>query len=133
VTGLQPGTRYYFRLTAIYSDNRVETDLYNEISIVPRDTTPPDFPTNFTAATTTISGEIRLSWDAVNGAVSYNIYYGTTLGVYGTSRNVGNITSVILSGLRSDNSYYFSVSAVDAAGNESSPSAISAGPISPSP
>ena len=133
VTGLANRTTYYFRLTAIYSNNRVETNLYNEISLTPRDRTAPNVPANLTAATTTTSGEISLQWNAVNDAASYNVYYGASPSAYGSARNVGRTTAVILSGLRSNNSYYFLATAVDASGNESSTSTAPVGPFSPSP
>lgn len=126
VTNLTRGVTYYFKLTALYP-NSIETQLGDEKSITPVDTTAPLAPINFVAAPTTEAGEINLSWGAVSDAVSYKIYYGTVSGTYGSSQNVGNETSIILTGLQSTHTYYFTVTAIDAAGNESNQAGVASG------
>jgi hypothetical protein len=68
----------------------------------------------------------RVSWNAVNGAARYQVYYGPESRYmplfyeYAKSADAGNNTSVDLSGLALDaEAYYFTVTAVDAAENES--------------
>ena len=101
----------------------MEKNLFSEVSTTTRDTIAPMAPIGFLAATTTSSGEIKLSWSAVSDARSYMVYYdasiGHVLGHYGKSENVGNVTEVILTGLISNSSYHFSITALDATGNES--------------
>ncbi len=73
---------------------------------------------------------VQLTWDASSSAVSgYKIYYqanSATLPLSGTGAaegaspiNAGNRVSITVTGLADDEEHYFTVSAYDAAGNES--------------
>ena len=73
------------------------------------------------------SGTAHLAWSApstnVDGTpltslAGFKIYYGVTPGVY-TAVVVGNVSSYQVVGLTKGQTYYFSVTAYDAAGNES--------------
>ena len=72
---------------------------------------------------------ITLQWagptayvDATSLTVSgYKIYYGTESGNYTTVLNVGNVTSFTVPNLTANTTYYFVVTAYDAAGVESDP------------
>jgi len=80
-------------------------------------------PKNLVA--TSEAGEVVLSWDAVVGAVSYNVYYKkasdtTWIGPVGVLLNGTKIT-----GLEDGVEYDFIVQSVDSNGNPSSASAIS--------
>lgn len=75
----------------------------------------------------TISGtsnSASLSWNpaATSGLVGYNVYVGTTPGVYGSSTNVGNVTSYVINNLPVGYTYYFVVTDYDSNGAESAPS-----------
>jgi len=54
----------------------------------------------------------------------YRVYFGTASHAYnqsyGSGLSAGNQTSYTVSGLQSGQTYYFAVTAIDAAGNESS-------------
>ena len=63
-------------------------------------------------------GTASLSWNAVDDAKEYLIFYGTTSGDYIYGANVGNVTSYAVQGLGAGN-YYFIVRAKDAADNQS--------------
>lgn len=72
------------------------------------------------------SNAVTLAWDppAVAGGVSgYRIYYGTAPGTYlqspGAGVSVGTATTYTVLGLNSATRFYFTVTAVDAQGNES--------------
>jgi len=52
----------------------------------------------------------------------YRIYHGTTPGNYGISQNAGMTTTYQYVSLESNKTHYFSVTAYDTSGNESSPS-----------
>lgn len=52
----------------------------------------------------------------------YRIYHGTTPGVYGNPRSVGNTTTYQFSNLASEATHYFTITAFDTSGNESLPS-----------
>jgi len=88
------------------------------------------------SAKSTLAGTATLSWNANTepDLASYKIYYGTTprtgsdpkvcsLCGYSSSINVGNVTSYVFSSLTNGLTYYFSISAIDTTGNESSFSA----------
>src|SRR5210317_1132911 len=52
----------------------------------------------------------------------YRVYHGTTPGNYGSPRDAGMTSSYQYDNLESNKTHYFSVTAVDEAGNESPPS-----------
>ena len=67
------------------------------------------------------AGTASLSWKAVTGAVSYRVYYGTASRTYvqPLGAGVASATAAItLSGLTSGQTYWFSVTGVDANGKE---------------
>jgi uncharacterized repeat protein (TIGR03803 family) len=82
----------------------------------------PATPGNFAAAATstsgTASGEVRLTWDAVRGADSYELYRGTTSGNLNvlSTGSVLTTTNFVVSGLTPGVPYYFAVAAVNEAG-----------------
>jgi hypothetical protein len=66
-----------------------------------------------------------LSWgaSASSDVVGYRVYYGSASGSYvqarGAGINTGSTTGYTASGLLAGRSYFFAVTAYDAAGNES--------------
>jgi hypothetical protein len=73
-------------------------------------------------ATTGGTGVAKLSWNpTADGAKGFKLHYGTVPGSYSTTIDVGMAPSYSLSGLPAG-TYYFVVTAYDAAGNESAPS-----------
>lgn len=82
---------------------------------VPADTSPPTTPTGVHVSGTG-PGSIALAWTASTdnvGVVGYNIYEGSTITATATG------TSVNVTGLLAGSSHTFTVTAFDAAGNES--------------
>jgi len=68
---------------------------------------------------TSSTGVAKLSWDpTLPGAAGFKVYYGTSPRSYSTTINVGMVPGYALSGL-APGTYYFAVTAYDAAGNES--------------
>ena len=59
-----------------------------------------------------------LVWDSVSSAEGYRVYWGTSLGNYPESRDVGSSTRYNLDSLplADDTTYYFSVTAYNSAG-----------------
>jgi hypothetical protein len=76
------------------------------------------------SSTTSINGSVTLSWAANTDSdlAGYKVYRGTQSGVYSTSIAVGNVTTYQLTNLQPNTTYFFSVTALDTAGNESLPS-----------
>lgn len=122
ISGLTNGRIYYFSVTAKYNSG-AESAYSNEVTFIPQDTTAPNTPVAPTV--TSSAGQVRLNWTAVADAVSYKIYYGASSAVPAVSRNVGNATTYAVTNLSGGISYYFSISAIDAGGNESARSAES--------
>jgi fibronectin type 3 domain-containing protein len=69
--------------------------------------------------------QIELSWTAVTGATNYKVYHGTAPVSDNEAYNLPTIktknaaSQVVIGDLTNGQTYYFSVTAVDAAGNES--------------
>lgn len=90
----------------------------NSIDVVV-DRTGPSAPT--LTLTSTGTGTATLSWNAIDDAKDYIIWYGSVSGVHQYGARVGNVTSYTVKGLGTGN-YYFIIKAVDAAQNQSSDS-----------
>ena len=66
------------------------------------------------------AANVRTSWSSntESDLAGYKLYYGVGSRNYGSSLNVGNVTSYVVTGL-SAGTYYFAVTAYDSSGNES--------------
>jgi len=90
------------------------------------DTVSPSTVENF-EITEVSDKTVKLKWNAATddtGVANYNIYYGevsihSANGQYTSVVNVGNVTTYTLSNLTNNRTYFFSISALDAVGNES--------------
>ncbi len=110
VAGLANGTPYFFAVSAVNAAG--ESALSVERSATPTATPPPGAPTNIRASAG--DNQVTVSWDAVAGATSYNIYYGTTTGVTTASTKVTGATSPnAITGLLNGTTYFFVVTAVN--------------------
>ena len=94
-------------------------------------TTPPVPPANPTNATVTAGdGQVTVSWSAVTGATSYNIYWSTTTGV--TTANGTKITNAVnpyvQSSLSNGTAYYYVVTAVNSVGESAASAQVTATP-----
>jgi len=120
--GFKPGTPYTFTVKARDAAGNVSV-ASNQATVllsIGRDTTPPSAPTNLAAGTVT-SSAVALSWTASSddvGVVVYQVYAGGS-----TPVATATSTRATLGGLMAGTGYTFTVQALDAAGNVSSPSA----------
>jgi len=108
------GTTYYYKVASV---NSAGTSGYsNEVSGTPH-VVAPGVPTNVTAQAG--FGNIKISWDAISGATSYNLFRATTSGGEGTTAYVSNITtnSYVDSSVSATSTYYYKVSTVNSAGS----------------
>jgi N-acetylneuraminic acid mutarotase len=117
ITGLTNGTTYYFKMAAVNASGAVSA-LSNEISARPM---PPPPAAPVLATATAGNAQVTLSWSAVTGAATYNVYQGTTAGGQATTPVKTGITavSVTITGLTNGTTYYFKLAAVNAAGSVS--------------
>ena len=129
ITGLTASTIYSIQLLAFDAANN-KSALCTALSVTtnaPADTTPPTVPTNLVLGIAT-SSSIGFTWDASTdnvGVTEYKVYVDGVFNQTVTSE-FANVT-----GLSSNTSYNLSVSAIDAAGNESIQSNIIVGTTTP--
>ena len=91
-------------------------------------TSAPSVPTGVNA--TAGNGQVTITWDAVAGATSYNIYWSTTAGVIkANGTKISNVTSpYIHSGRTNGTTYYYVVTAENDNGESSESAEVSAKP-----
>jgi hypothetical protein len=128
VTGFTNNTTYYFVVTA--SNAYAESAESLEVSATP--VAPvgplPAAPTSVQASPG--NGQASISWTAIAGATSYNIYYATATGVTKTNgTRIPNATSpAVVTSLTNGTTYYFVVTAVNANGESVESAEVSARP-----
>lgn len=129
VTGLTNGTTYYFVVTGVSPNGEGVESL--ETSARPSATPPPAAPTGVSA--TPGDKQVLVTWSAVSGATSYSIYYSTASGVSKTSgtRVAPAASSQLVTGLTNATTYYFVVTASDAAGEGVESAEVRAAPRPP--
>ena len=117
---------WYYRVSAV----NIAGESPQSSSVSARTYNPLPGPTNITAAhadyasrLNTSRNSILITWNAVSGAVSYNVYYWVTfLGGYWEKASFSPVvgTSFNHTGLSPATSYYYTVRAVDSGGGEGS-------------
>jgi fibronectin type 3 domain-containing protein len=120
--GLAPGT-YYYKVTAEDAAGNVSA-VSNTASGTIGDTSPPTTPGGFTA--TGGAGQAALSWTASTdnvAVVRYNVYRSTVAGfIPSTSNRIAQPTTTSYTDVVGAGTYFYKVTAEDAAGNLSAPS-----------
>ncbi|MFO0707749.1 MAG: fibronectin type III domain-containing protein, partial [Nitrospira sp.] len=92
------------------------------ITVAATGATSKTLPVSLTVASaTTTTSSATLTWGAntESDLAEYKVYMGTQPGTYGAPIAVGKVTSYQITNLTKGTTYYFSVTAVDTAGNES--------------
>jgi hypothetical protein len=123
-SGLTPGTRYDYHIQAFnlagYSDFAGVTTATLTLA-----------PTGLSTAAR--SGQVTLTWSAPNGAVTYNVYRGTTPGGESPTPVATGLTATTYTdtGLVDGTTYYYTVTAVDAGGEGAASNEASATPKAP--
>ena len=132
ITGLTNGITYYFRITAVDVAGN-ESEYSNEVSVTPAAADLPPAPPQDLQATPDI-GRITLSWspNTEPDFLRYRIYGGTSIDPITPIDSVDGAanTSKTLSNLMTGTTYYFRLTAVDTALQESGYSnTVSATPV----
>ena len=124
-SSLSNGSTYYYKVAAI--DATGVGTLSSEVSASPVLTVPANF------SATTTSTQTSLDWDAVSGASSYTLYWGTANGITSSSTAIASISTdnYTHTGLTNGTTYYYKVAAIDASSTGSLSSEVSATPVSP--
>jgi hypothetical protein len=123
ITDLEPGTSYYFVITALTESGESEeseeivytaTDAPGSIDLQHIFTTPPPSP----KADAPAAGQATLAWEETPDAIAYNIYWSTSPGVTKeTGTKIENARNPFtFKGLQKGQTYYFVVTAVTPAG-----------------
>jgi len=127
-TGLTASTTYYYIVTAVNSAG--ESPPSSQVSATTAASGPgpnvPAAPTGVTATGST--NEVTVSWAAVTGATSYNLYWSLTTGVTtATGTKIAGVTSPFSHmGLAANTTYYYIVTALNSAGESLPSSQVSA-------
>jgi Fibronectin type III domain len=131
VSGLTNGTPYYFVVTAVNSAG--ESGISAEKTATPSATPPPLAPGNVRAAAG--DNQATISWDAVSGATSYNIYVGTSTGVTKTNgiKASGVTSPSVVTPLANGTKFYFVVTAVGTGGESAESFEVFATPAATPP
>lgn len=128
---LTNGTTYYYVVTA--ANQYGESVESQEVSATPSSANPPLPPVNVPSAPTGVSVTVGnrqavISWTAVTGAVSYNLYWSTASNI--SSKNgtkVADVTSPYThTGLNQGMVYYYVVTAVNEYGESADSATVSA-------
>ncbi|WKZ24952.1 MAG: Ig-like domain-containing protein [Patescibacteria group bacterium] len=121
ISGLSNGARYYFAVTALTAQNQ-ETDFSNEISLIPRDITPPPVPQIQASAG---NEAISLFWEPASDARKYIAYIGISSNNYLHNMvttypfSSTGTPKVVFPLLNNNTDYYLAVRSVDMYGNVS--------------
>ncbi|HXU63180.1 MAG TPA: fibronectin type III domain-containing protein [Polyangia bacterium] len=131
-TGRTNGATYYYRVSAVSSTG--ESALSAEVSATPAASAlpAPAAPTGVIA--TAGNAQATVSWTAVSGASSYNLYWATAAGVTVGSASIHGVTSpFVQTGLTNGTTYFYRVTALNAAGESALSAEVSARPVAPPP
>jgi hypothetical protein len=138
-TGLLSGTKYYFRVTAVNALG--EGPASAQVAVTPGLAPPPSSPVTPPGPPTVLmagaaSGQVSLSWappSATGGSpvTGYRVYMSTTPGAGGARIASVTATGYTATGLANGTTYYFEVTAVNAAGEGPASTQVSATPLVP--
>jgi fibronectin type 3 domain-containing protein len=127
-TGLTNGTTCYYVVSAFNSAGQSTNS--SQASATPVATAaPPATPTGLQA--TAGNAQVSLTWTASTGATSYHVKRSTTSGGPYTQVAAPTTTSDSDTGLTNGTTYYYAVSALNAAGESANSSQVSATPVAP--
>ncbi|HJZ91222.1 MAG TPA: glycoside hydrolase family 44 protein, partial [Gemmataceae bacterium] len=121
-TGLTNSTTYYYQVSAVNGSGQSAKSA--EVSATPQ--APPAAPTGLTASPG--DAKVTLTWNTVTGATSYNVYRGTASGSETLVKSGLTGATYADAGLTNGTTYFYKVTAVNAAGEGAQSAEVSATP-----
>lgn len=123
---------YWVRSVAVYESSSVESADSNVLKVTPRDIFAPATPTGLVATATAASGtsaaHVDLSWAISNESdlQGYNVYRSESEDGVGAKLNTTALLTPVFrdDSVEAEKKYFYHVTAIDRAGNESAASAI---------
>ncbi len=114
--GLEENTTYYYRVTAVNAAGESAKSASAAATTTAAEAEVPAMPVNL-SATATGTSTIDLNWTAVSGATGYNVYRAAENGEY-TKLTYSPVTTTAYAdlGLAENTTYYYKVTAINAAG-----------------
>ena len=112
-TGAAAGTIYYYKVRAANSDGLAGA--YSNVVSGSVKSTVPGTP-SVTVGLSSASGKPQLTWSAVTGAASYEVYRSTQKDSGFTKINTTTATSYVNTGAAAGTTYYYKVRALSSAG-----------------
>jgi fibronectin type 3 domain-containing protein len=133
--GLAAGTSYYYIVTAVSAAGEGVASAQASATTIntPPLPTVPAAPTDVTATGGT--KQTTVSWSAVSGATSYNIYWSTSTGVTkATVTKLAGVTSpAVHTGLIDSTTYYYIVTAMNGVGESAASVQVAATTLASTP
>ena len=125
-TGLNASTTYFYIVTAVNGAGESSPSVQASATTNAPAATVPAAPTGVSASGG--AQRVTLSWTAVSGATSYNVYWSNTAGVTtATGTKVSAATSpYVQTGLADGRAYFFIVTAVNAIGESAASGEVTA-------
>ncbi|MBE0624365.1 MAG: fibronectin type III domain-containing protein [Burkholderiales bacterium] len=118
-TGLDDATTYFYIVTAENSAGEGAASVQAAATTLPANPTPPTIPAAPTGVSA-LGGDnlVTVSWSAVTGADSYNVYRSTSAGVTPANgtRLAGATSPFVDTGRSASTAYFYIVTAVNSAG-----------------
>ncbi len=117
MTGLTPGTQYFFKVQSTDTSGNASEDDVLSFTTISQDTTPPTISDTATGSLTTTSVMIEWRTDEVTTEI---VHYGTDSSTLSESATTGTNNMrhfVPLTNLTPGTLYYYQVTSVDTAGN----------------
>ncbi len=122
-TGLTNNTTYYYVVTAVNAGE--ESVVSSEVNATPQ------LPTPTGIRVSAGNGQVAISWSAVSGATSYNVYRSIVSGAQGSLLGTTTSMTYIDNTAVNGTPYYFKVIAVNATGEGAAPSEVLTTPSIP--
>ncbi len=135
-TGLATGTKYYYIVTAVNSAGEGEASDEESATTTSAPAPTPTIPAAPAGVIATGgTKQATISWPAVTGATSYNLYWSTTTGVTKTSgtKIAGATSPTVQNGLTDSTTYYYILTAVNSAGESDASVQVAATTLAPTP